>query len=287
MNAVGDTHLRLDGDAGWKTVASDSLYALMALQRLFRAYPSGLNPDRAAQVAFATRSLPCYDRVTLLRLTCPGPRGEELQVFAFIGADFARYVSGTPEDIYSVNLRAPPQFKTTPGEKIDPRAFYLRLFHEIARGDEGWRPVESLDDISWSREPSEKEIYNVGSVMQDIKVENPDPQGRAVARLLVQRKGALFLRRAALWNDGIVQMLEETKALECDAFARPASMPSFRRLRGTAAAMKADPGADDVAIHLDGTRDFGDLGGETSVPSTEKENQPVSEPLREFADLYL
>jgi hypothetical protein len=72
MNAVGDTHLRLDGDAGWKTVASDSLYALMALQRLFRAYPSELNPDRAAQVAFATRSLPCYDRMTLIQLTSTG-----------------------------------------------------------------------------------------------------------------------------------------------------------------------------------------------------------------------
>src|ERR1700685_2978387 len=271
MNAVGYTHLRLDGDAGWKTVASDSLYALMALQRLFRAYPSGLNPDRAAQVAFATRSLPCHGRVTLLRLPCPGPRGEELQVFAFIGADFARYVSGTPEDIYSVNLRAPPQFKTTPGEKIDPRAFYLRLFHEIARGDEGWRPVESFDDIAWSREPSEKEIYDVGAVMREVQIENPDSQGRAVARLLVQREGALFRRSAALWNDGVVQMLEESNALECDALAQPASMLPFSRLRGTAAAMKVDPNGDNVALHLDGTRDFGNLGAESSVPLIARE----------------
>jgi hypothetical protein len=52
MNANGDTHPCPDGDAGWKAVAIDSPDAAVAVYRLFRAYPSALNPESRCKVRF-------------------------------------------------------------------------------------------------------------------------------------------------------------------------------------------------------------------------------------------
>ena len=276
--------------ADWETAAPGSAVFRSIGALLFAPLPTlAASPDIVLELA--VRPLPSHPRVMLVRASSSG----SLPAFAFVAPGFTRYVAGTPEDVYAVNMRVAPALGPDAPE-ASVRA-YLRLFLEISRGNEGWRVVDQIDDLAWAGPPPDEPVDEVAAAVAPIAIAPPDQHGRRRCTATVQRVGALLRRELVLWPDGLVQSHGERDVLACPALATPPPFQPFAALLDSLPLIALDGDHAEAAHTLSGTIDrevaSGDhiplLDGPTAIPAPATDASPrrIGDAFRGIAEVLL
>lgn len=115
----------------------------------------------------------------------------------------------TNEPIYRLNERVPVKLGK------DNVADYLRFFFSSIRGRHGrFLIVESVDDVTWSEEPSAAARKAIGQMIAPVDVKGTDKDGTFHLTCCIVFKNSLFRTDVHVKANGIVDLSNEELLIE-------------------------------------------------------------------------